>query len=790
MRYISDWVADWVSGPMPSAEEAEAVLTDLGLEVESVVGDTDVADHVVIGHVLEKAQHPNADRLTLCQVDIGESQPAQIVCGAPNHRQGDRVVVARPGCRLPGDFGIKKSEIRGAVSEGMMCSEKELGLGEDHDGIMILPADAPVGSTLAAYLKAEGRQVFELGLTANRGDALSMVGIARELCLRSDERSPKALIESCDSTGADAEVSIELSDSGCPFYAAKVLRKVTVGESPQWLKQRLQAAGIRSISNVVDITNYVLLSYGQPLHAFDYSLLCKGGEPVVMGVRTARRDETLLTLDGVERHLAADDLVVTNSGQGVALAGVMGGAETEVSESTTEVLLEAAYFDPARIRKTARRHALHSESSHRFERSVDPQRVLAAMNYAAHLMIELCGAEAAVGYAQGGELPVTSEPIRFRLAYAHQLIGMPFDEEWSAELFERLGCVVDRLDEQAWVVSAPSWRSDLQREVDLVEELVRGKGLDAVPERLPQAPPPSLSISTTDPTDALGQSLRLDLVGRGYYESVSLAFMSPKWIKRCGLPGVELDNPLGEETRFLRTDLRPALIDAVALNRRHGRPNVRLVESARRFEPKGEFNTIAWVASWGVEPVEGYAQCRGELEAILAARGVSDLRYEALSTDDHLLHPRSAAAVYAGECKLGHVGELHPELRDEYEVGPGQWFVQLDLESLLSVSSELSIFAPLPRFPAVHRDLAFLVDVDLGAGHLADLAQSIDADLGVQARVFDVYRGKGLPEGKKSVAVRFSIQSSEGTLSEKEVSRWIKRYNAEAKQRFSAELRA
>ena len=580
-----------------------------------------------------------------------------------------------------------------------------------------------------------------------------------------------------------------MSDSGCPFYAAKVLRNVSVGSSPQWLKQRLQAAGIRSISNVVDITNYVLLSYGQPLHAFDFGLLSQSTKHVTMGVRAAKPGETLLTLDGVERALAEDDLVVTNAGHGVALAGVMGGAETEVSESTNEVLLEAAFFDPARIRKTARRHALHSESSHRFERTVDPQRVLAAMNYAAQLMIELCGAEAAQGHAQAGTLPITSEPIRFRLEYAYQLIGMPFDAEWTAELFERLGCTVDRSNEQAWVVRAPSWRSDLQREVDLVEECVRGKGLDAVPERLPQAPPPALSISTTDPTDALAQSIRLDLVSRGYFESVSLAFMSPKWIQRCGIAGVELDNPLGEETRFLRTDLRPALIEAVALNRRYGRPNVRLVEYARRFEIGGEYNTIAWVGSWGADPVHAYARCRGELEAILGARGVAGLSYEPLGVTDHLLHPRSAAAIYVGERKLGHLGELHPELRDEYEVGPGQWFVQLDLVSLLSVSLELSIFAPLPRFPAVHRDLAFLVDVELGAGHLADLAQSIDADLGVQARVFDVYHGKGLPEGKKSVAVRFSIQSSEGTLSEKEVSRWVRRYHQEAKQQFSAELR-
>lgn len=790
MRYISDWVADWVDGEMPGADEAAALLTDLGLEVEGVLSDTDVADSVVIGRVLEKGQHPNADRLTLCQVDVGEAEPAQIVCGAPNHQQGDLVVVARPGCRLPGDFKIKKSKIRGEVSEGMMCSEQELGLGESHDGIMILPEDAPVGSSLASYLRAVGRQVFELGITANRGDALSMVGLARELCLRSHERQPRPLLDECISSGSAAHVEIDLSDSGCPFYAAKVVRNVTVGESPQWLKQRLQAAGIRSISNVVDITNYVLLSYGQPLHAFDYRLLKGSGDSVTMGVRSAHEGETLETLDGVERSLDSSDLVVTNGGVGVALAGVMGGAQTEVSSTTSEVLLEAAFFEPARVRSTARRHALHSESSHRFERRVDPQRVLAAMNYAAHLMVELCGAQAAQGHAQSGVLPTTSEPISFRLASAEALIGMAFDPDWSGQLFERLGCQVDRTDSACWVVDAPSWRGDLLREVDLVEELVRGKGLDAVPERLPFAPPPSGRISTADPTDALAQSLRDDLVSRGYFEAVSLAFMSPGWMSRCGGDAVELDNPLGEETRYLRTDLRPALIEASSLNRRHGRPDVRLCEYARRFERDIERNSLAWISPFGAEPTQAYALVRGEVEALLGARGVEGLSYRSLESEDALLHPRSAAAIYHGEERVGALGELHPELRDRYDLEAGQWLVQLDMHSVLSSSSELSVYAPLARYPEVHRDLALLVAEDLGAGHLADLAQTVDANLRVYARVFDVYRGKGVPEGKKSVAVRFSIQSAEGTLSEKEVGRWLKAYEERAKEHFEAELRA
>ena len=464
MRYVSDWVADWVDGPMPEAATAEALLTDLGLEVEGVLADTDVADRVVIGRVLEKAQHPNADRLTVCSVDVGEEEPVQIVCGAPNHAAGDHVVVARPGCRLPGDFKIKKSKIRGEVSLGMMCSEKELGLGESHEGIMILPKAAPVGQPLAEYLRAGGRQVFELGITANRGDALSMVGLARELCVRSDERQPKPLIDSCPESGAPAVIGIQLEDEGCTFYAAKLLRNVTVGAAPDWMRSRLEAAGLRSISNVVDITNYVLLSYGQPLHAFDAAKLSGS----TMGVRRAQAGETLETLDGVERTLDADDLVVVDGDRAVALAGVMGGAATEVGEGTSEVLLEAAYFDPATVRRTARRHALHSDSSHRFERNVDPQRVLAAMNYAAALMVEYCGAEAAPGHAFGGALPADPAAIPFELTRAEGLAGMEFDAGWAKTFFTRLGCSVDD-GGSVWGVTPPSWRSDLSRPVDLVE---------------------------------------------------------------------------------------------------------------------------------------------------------------------------------------------------------------------------------------------------------------------------------------------------------------------------------
>jgi phenylalanyl-tRNA synthetase beta chain len=441
------------------------------------------------------------------------------------------------------------------------------------------------------------------------------------------------------------------------------------------------------------------------------------------------------------------------------------------------------------VRSTARRLALHSDSSHRFERHVDGQRVLSAMNYAAALMVEICGAEAADGHCESGIAPGAPAAIDFRLTQAEALIGMSFDAPWAQTVLRRLGCSLSHVDNAAWTVQPPSWRPDLVREVDLTEELLRAKGLDAVPEVLPHRAPPSARISTAEPADLLAFGLRDDLVARGYYESVSVAFMSPSWMQRCGLEAVELDNPLGEETRYMRSDLRPALIEAAALNRRHGRTEPSLCEYGSCFDSRGERRSIAWLISLTSDATTSFASCRAELEALLQARGLEGLRFESLGEEDALLHPRSSARLICADQALGSVGELHPQLREQFELPTGIWLVQLDLHALLASSRELALFSPLARFPEVHRDLALVVAEELGAGHLAELAPAIEPKFRVRARVFDVYRGKGMPEGKKSVAVRFSIQSPEGTLSEKEVSRWLKRYEEQAKERFEARLR-
>jgi phenylalanyl-tRNA synthetase beta chain len=787
MRFVSDWVDEWFEGPMPSLLDAERMLTAQGVEVESVVADSDVAERIVIGQVLEKGQHPNADRLSLCSVDVGDPQPLQIVCGAPNHRRGDKVAVARVGVTLPGGMTLAPVEIRGVASVGMMCSEKELGLSDEDTGIMILAADAPVGESLASHLRSTGRFIFELSVTANRGDALSMVGLARELCLADTSRRPKALAQTCVERGGAYDLRVDLRADGCPFYATRLVRGVTVARSPEWLAHRLTAVGIRSINNVVDITNYVLMSMGQPLHAFDADRLLPADGRLTMGVREAEAGEQLVTLDEVTRTLNAGDLVVCDGERPVALAGVMGGAATEVGSATTTVLIEAACFDPASVRRTARRTALHSDSSHRFERGVDPQRVLLALDYAAGLLAELAGGEVAKGRQVGGEVPCGPPPIVFDRSRACQLLGMELAPAEACDMLTRLGCKVEGGSTGLWTVTPPSWRPDLLRPVDLAEELLRIAGLDRVPECLPSSAPPAGRLSTFNPAIAVAQGLRTDLCARGFFEAVSLAFVSPAWVERLAVKGLPLANPLGEETRFLRPSLCPALIDAAARNLRHGQPDAALVEYGTCFTAAGETLRLAWIQR-AAPGASGLAEVRALLEAMLAGRGVGEVNLEA---EPHpILHPRSAAQVVCGGESLGVIGELHPDLRSANDFGEGWWLVELDVAAVAAAAKALAVFGHLARYPAVHRDLALVVAESQAAGDLAGLASKLDSSLAVRARVFDVYSGPGVDPGCKSVGVRFTLQSADGTLKDKQVDRWLKTYCAEAEKLFNARLRA
>ncbi len=782
MRFVSDWVGEWLDGELPSEAVVSADLTDLGVEVEGVFSDADVADHIVIGRVLVKDQHPNADRLSLCQVDIGADAPSQIVCGAPNHQQGDLVAVAVPGAVLPGGFKIKKAKIRGEASSGMMCSLKELGLGEDHDGIMILADDAVVGRALSDYLRNGGRFILDLSVTPNRGDALSMIGLARELSLRHPQLALKPVVANVDAVGPDYDLSLQVEDPACSYYGTRLVRGVTIGPSPDWLQGRLHAAGVRPINNVVDVTNYILMSHGQPLHAFDAQRLRPNAAgALAIQVRKAEAGESMTTLDGQKRDLLTDDLLICDGVGPVALAGVMGGADSEVHEGTREVLIEAALFDPATVRRTARRLALHSESSHRFERGTDPQRVEVALDEAARMMAELAGGEVASGRVRSGEPPTGQHVIDLDLAEAEQLIGLELGTDRATSILEAIGCQVE-----GQRVVAPSWRPDLTRPADLAEELLRVVGMAAVPECLPPQPPPTATISNVDPREALGRALRDGLRGQAFHETVSLAFASPQWIERSGREGLPISNPLGEETRFLRNDLRPQLVEAAARNLRHGLTGLRLCEQGTVFGSHGESKRFGLLFE-GAPGVEGLATVRGLLDGLLMGQGIPSCTL--LRSEDPFLHPRSSARVHCGDTALGTLGEIHPEIRHQYDLPEGIWLIDLDLTALIASAQGLASFQALERFPAVHRDLALVVSEAQPAGALADLAGEVDPQLKVKARVFDVYRGPGLEADEKSVAVRFSLQSSEGTLGEKQINHWLERYQSLAADRMGARLR-
>ncbi|HBU48467.1 MAG TPA: phenylalanine--tRNA ligase subunit beta [Myxococcales bacterium] len=782
MRFVSDWVAEWLEGKMPQADVVAADLTDLGVEVEGVLPDADVADQVVIGRVLVKDQHPNADRLSLCQVDIGAEAPSQIVCGAPNHRQGDLVAVAVPGAVLPGGFEIKQAKIRGEASSGMMCSMKELGLGEDHEGIMILAPDAVVGQPLSDYLRNGGRFVLELGVTPNRGDALSMIGLARELSLRHDSLVPKPLSASVTEAGPHYTLDLDVQDSACSYYGTRLVRGITIGSSPDWLQGRLHAAGVRPINNVVDVTNYILMSHGQPLHAFDAARLRPNEEgELSIRVRKASQGESITTLDGQDRSLVSDDLLICDGKGPVALAGVMGGADSEVHSGTQEVLIEAALFDPATVRRTARRLALHSESSHRFERGTDPQRVEIALDEAARMMADIAGGVVAEGRVRSAAPPSGRQEIEFDLADAEQLIGLKLGTARAAEILNALGCEVN--DQR---VITPSWRPDLSRPADLAEELLRVVGMAEVPEALPPQAPPTDTLTNVDPREALGRALRNGLRGQGFHETVSLAFASPRWIELSERQGLAISNPLGEETRFLRNDLRPQLVEAAARNIRHGLRGLRFCEQGSVFHPEQESKRFALLIETE-SGASGLACVRGLLEGLLVGQGLGVIKLHRV--EDPFLHPRSSAQLMAGDVPLGSMGEVHPKLRADYDLPEGLWLVDLDLAALLASAQTLTAFVALPRFPAVHRDLAMVVPETQPAGALAELAGAVDPRLMVKARVFDVYRGAGIETHEKSVAVRFSLQSGEGTLKEKEITEWLEKYQSLAEERIGARLR-
>jgi phenylalanyl-tRNA synthetase beta chain len=803
MRVPLGWLAEWVDLPS-SQEELEHRLTLAGLEMEEVEGTGPDLSQIRVGHVLECGQHPNADRLSFCRVDIGEEEPFEVVCGAANVASGQRIAFAKVGTLLPDGTKLKKSKIRGVTSHGMICSERELGLGEDHEGILVLDPEAPVGTPLSQVIPAADT-VLDVEITPNRGDLVSMLGMAREtraqfggeICM--PETQPN---EGEQLASDDVRVLVDDSD-GCFRYVARVVRGVQLSASPAWLVEKLEAAGLRAINVVVDVTNLVLLEFGQPLHAFDLATL-KGAE---IRVRAARSGESIVTLDGERRALDAEDLVIADAEDPVAIAGVMGGAATEVRDETTDILIESAHFDPVRVRRTARRLGLQTEASYRFERGVDPEGIRRAADRAALLLAELAGGTVSAGIveARGRDFPRTDE-VSLEPEHPNRLLGTALSREEVVALLARVDIVAESQSDGTLRCQVPSHRNDVSIPADLIEEVARVYGYDRIPTTMPTA---SLAPVELPRSHRLAEQVRDAMRGAGLLEMRSFPMIRPEDLDAIRLPEddgrrgvVGLLNPIVEEASILRSTLVPSLLRAAQRNLARQVDRVRLFEVAPVFLKRGDgelpsepLQVAAILAGvergsvWdAAEPSPLFFEAKGVVEYLLADLGHSPA-FELAEVPEPYLHPGACVAVALAKHRLGMIGELHPETMRAFEIEVPTAVVSLDLSSLLGLEEPATTYREVSRQPAARRDLAVVLSKAQPAGEVLEAIRRTGGNTLVSAGLFDRYEGKGIPEGKVSLAFRMVFQRHDRALTDAEVAKMTDRVSSMLAHRFGGELR-
>ncbi len=829
MKIAYAWLRELLPDLQLSPGDLAARLTLAGLEVESV---HDPAAHwagVVVGHVLKAEPHPNANKLRVCEVDVGGGAPLSIVCGAANVAAGQKVPVALEGAVLPGAKAIGRAVLRGVESRGMICSERELGLAARSEGILVLSgenAKAPPGAEISKVLSTGA--LLDVAITPNRGDCLSALGLAREVAALSDLKlaEPRfSLAEKGEPIGPIAGVAVEASDL-CPRYCARVIEGVSIRPSPDWLQDRLEEHGIRAINNVVDITNYILLLHGQPLHAFDLDRLA---EPKIT-VRRCGSGEEIETLDGKKRALPEGALAICDTLGPVAVAGVMGGARSEVRPGTKRIFLESAYFEPAQVRRVSRQLGLSSESSYRFERGVDPARVPVALDHAAALLAELAGGKVCKGVLDVAARRFASSRLNLRPAKVQQLLGLALSERRIKDLLESLGCSVSGAGERL-AVDVPTWRPDLTHEADLIEELVRLEGYDKIPETLPA---PRGGAAEAGFSQRRSDRIEDTLAARGWRQGVHLSFIEESWADWLALPArdvrrraVRISNPLSEEQRVLRSALLPSLLSTYARNRNRG------VREAALFEQGRVFTTAAQVCGRSPDAPEAarLAQERsgrsrgGELPfeslhlALLAGAqddptfwrpddggrsALFDLKSDLLAVgaalgvaldldgpaEEPFLHPGRRGSCRIGDKTVGFWGELAPSAAERYGIRERVVAAELSADALLEAAGEARrSYEPIGKFPAIWRDLALVVPEEIPARSLLDAALSAGAPLAAGGEIFDEFRGKAIEPGKRSLGIRLCYSATDRTLTEEEAEGVQARVLAELSKRFGAQRR-
>ncbi|MFW6761561.1 phenylalanine--tRNA ligase subunit beta [Acinetobacter pittii] len=792
MKISENWLRTWVN-PTIDSETLSDQLTMLGLEVDELAPVAKPFTGVVVGEVLTVEQHPDADRLRVTTVNIGSGEPLQIVCGAPNVRAGMKAPVAMIGAVLPGDFKIKKGKLRGVESQGMLCGASEIDLEDKIDGLLELPDDAPVGVNIREYLKLDDN-VIDISITPNRGDCFSIRGIAREIAVINQLQMNEPDIKSVDATIAD-EKKVVISTEGAPRYLGRVIKNVNVkAATPEWMEQALARSGIRTHSILVDVTNYVLMELGQPMHAFDLAKI-EG----TVHVRQAQPQEKLQLLNDQEVELQEDIMVIADDQKALAIAGIMGGLASSVTDDTTDIFLESAFFAPLAIAGRARRFGLHTDSSQRYERGVDFELPLIAMNRASQLIQELAGGEfGPITVAEKTEILPKREAIELKQAQVDQLLGYQLTADFIADALTRLGCEVTVKAEGEWSVVPPSHRYDMAIYQDLIEEVARIDGYDNIQISLP-----SMDVQLAKYQDRFEiAELRQTIVTLGYQEAISFSFADAKLEKQLN-PQVNplmLANPISSDLAAMRSTLLSSLIPCVQYNLNRQQSRVRFFELGLRFdyqdaksiEDLKQIPTLALVAvgsqqpeSWHVKPQPmDFFDFKGEIEEILAAGRV---KVEYVRSERAWLHPGQSAEILVDGQSIGYLGRLHPSLENELDLST-TWVAELDQTAVLQ--SYVSNFTELSRFPSIRRDIALLISDNINVRDIQQLIEKTGGELLDSTWLFDVYTGQGVEEGKRSLAFALLWQHPSRTLEDAEIKSGMDNIIQVLENTYQATLRA
>ncbi|KAF7785785.1 phenylalanyl-tRNA synthetase beta chain [Pseudoalteromonas rubra] len=794
MKFSEKWLREWVN-PAIDTEALSEQLSMAGLEVDGVDPVAGDFEGVVIGEVVECGQHPDADKLRVTKVNVGEDELLDIVCGAANCRTGLKVAVAKVGAVLPGGFKIKKAKLRGQPSHGMLCAFEELGMAESSDGILELPADAQIGQNIREYFNLDDVTI-DVDLTANRSDCLGIKGLAREVGVLNGIDVNELAIPAVEPT-IDDKIEIELVNSqACPRYLGRVVKGINLDAiTPLWMVEKLRRSGIRSIDPVVDITNYVLLELGHPMHAFDLNAI-EGG----IKVRSAAENEELVLLDGNTAKLKPSTLVIADHNKALAMAGIFGGENSGVKEGTTDILLESAFFSPLAIAGQARGYGLHTDASHRYERGVDYQLQHDAMERATALLLEIAGGQAGpvVEAVSEADLP-EAKSVTLRRARLDRVIGYHIADEKVTDILTRLGLDVAFAND-SWTATVPSYRFDISIEEDLIEEVARVFGYNNIPNVAPTA-----ALKMTDHQEARlpVSRLRNELVARGYQEAITYSFVDPKkqQLLHPESDALVLPHPISVEMSAMRVSLMPGLLNAVAYNQNRQQTRIRLFEHGLKFvKDEAAENGVRQTPviggvvygnthneHWGIESRKtDFFDVKGDVEALLAlCNDKARFSFKAQASDG--LHPGQSAAIYANGEKVGYIGAVHPQLQKSLDLNETAYVFEVETAAI--AERKLPEAVSISKFPSNRRDIAILVADDVKIGDILESIEKVGGNQLVDLNLFDVYKGKGIEPGYKSLAIALTLQAVDRTLEEKDINDTVEIVVAELAKQFNASLR-